>query len=462
MEQNALRYFESLKDKRVAVLGIGVSHRPLVRLLCKFGAKVTAFDAKTDAIDSLLKAEFSSLGVDFSLGSGYLEKLDHEIIFKTPGMRFDIPELEKAREKGSIVTSEMEVFFDICPAKIIAVTGSDGKTTTTTLIYKLLSEAGYRCRLGGNIGNPLLPEIEDITPEEIIVLELSSFQLHSMKKSPDIAVVTNLTPNHLDVHKSMEEYIDAKRNILRSQTEKNIAVLNSDNDITAGFAADTPGRTIFFSRKKILENGIFLNNDMIYDARKGQEPVAVLDRKDIALRGNHNIENYMAAYGAVRELISQDVFLKVAKSFQGVPHRIELVRKWREISFYNDSIATSPTRCMAALDSFDKPLVLIAGGYDKRLSFNELGRAISEKVKVLVLTGQTAGKIRKAVIMSDTFSKDKTAIYTVEDFDEAVKLAARKAKSGDTVLLSPACASFDRFKNFEIRGERFREIIMSL
>lgn len=462
MNQRALRYFEGLKGKRVAVLGIGVSHRPLIRLLCRWGAEVTACDRKADAVEPALKNELAGLGVSFSLGEGYLEGLDHELIFKTPGMRFDLPELIRAEQKGSVITSEMEVFLELCPAKIIAVTGSDGKTTTTTLIHELLIRAGHKCRLGGNIGKPLLPEIEEISPDELIVLELSSFQLQSMRKSPDIAVVTNLAPNHLDVHKSMEEYVAAKHNILRCQKPGDTVVLNGDNALTLAFAHGAPGQVVLFSRTGAVENGVFERDGVFYDARPGTEPRPVLRRGDIALRGSHNAENYMAAFAAVRELVPCEILSEVARGFQGVPHRIELVREHRGVRFYNDSIATSPTRCMAGLRSFDERIILIAGGYDKKLPFDELGQVISERVRLLVLTGQTARKIRRAVTGSASFSKDKTRILMVDGFDEAVQAAVRGARSGDVVLLSPACASFDVFSNFEERGERFREIVMGL
>ena len=462
MNQKALDYFSSLRGKRVAVLGLGISHRPLIRLLCRYGAEVTACDRRPGAADQYLRKELSGLNVRLSLGDGYLDGLTHDIIFKTPGMRHDIPELMRARQNGSVVTSEMELFFELCPAKIIAVTGSDGKTTTTTLVRELLAGAGRACRIGGNIGKPLLPEIEGISEDEIIVLELSSFQLMSMHQSPGTAVVTNITPNHLDIHKSMEEYIEAKRNIVRFQKPGDTAVLNADNPISLSFADGAAGDTVLFSRKKEVENGVFEKDGVIFDARPRQKPRPVLRAADIVLPGGHNVENYMAAYAAVRKLIPDGVLKAVAGAFQGVPHRIEFVREHAGVRYYNDSIATSPARCMAGLRAFDRRVVLIAGGYDKRLPFDELAREICERVKLLVLTGQAAQKISRAVTDSPGYSPDKTHIIVTGGFDDAVLAAARGAKPGDIVLLSPACASFDMFRNFEERGERFREIVTAL
>ncbi len=456
-QQKISSYFENLKGKAVTVVGIGVSHLPLIKLLVSKGANVTACDRREDLEQ---KEQLKALGVNLVLGDDYLSELSGELIFKTPGMRFDHPALQKAVEKGSRLTSEMEVFFELCPCKIIAVTGSDGKTTTTTLIAKMLEKAGYKVHLGGNIGKPLLPEIESILPQDIAVVELSSFQLHTMTLSPDIAVVTNLSPNHLDMHKGMEEYVDAKRNIMRYQNEDNILVLNFDNEITHSFAAAAKAKVRFFSAKKELEGGIYYLDGKVRDAFNA--PYDLLKRNDIRLPGEHNVENYMAAIAAVRDLVKDEDILAVAREFGGVKHRIEFVREVSGVRFYNDSIASSPTRMLASVRAFDQKVILLAGGYDKNIPFDELGEHLPKYAKALYLTGATAEKIRAAVVGHPNYNAEALPIIMAENYAEAVKLAYDAAQSGDVIMLSPACASFDSFKNFEVRGEYFINCVKEL
>ncbi len=453
-------YIKSIKEKRIAVIGIGVSNTPLIELLLKNGCDVTACD-KSDR-EKLGKAasELEEKGAKLRLGEGYLNELDADIIFRTPGMRPDLPELTEAVERGSTLTSEMEVFFEVCPSKIIAVTGSDGKTTTTTIIAELLTEEGYKVHLGGNIGTPLLSRADTMEENDIVVLELSSFQLMTMKKSPSIAVVTNLTPNHLDMHRDMQEYIEAKRNILRNQSDGDVLVLNLDDDITRGFADSARGKVRFFSRKKRVENGTFQEGGIIYKAGDGKS-TPVIETSQIMLPGVHNIENYLAAFAAVHGLVSRDTCIKVAETFRGVAHRIELVRTLRGVSYYNDSIASSPNRTIAGLRSFNRKVILIAGGKDKGIPFDELGPEIIKHVETLVLTGVTAGQIRAAVEYAPGYD-GRPVIIEKDDFREAVLAAHDAAADGDIVLLSPACTSFDKFKNFEERGNTFKEIVNGL
>ncbi len=443
---------QSIKNKKITVLGIGVSNLPLIEFLAKNGACVTACD-KRSAEELISEMErLSTYDISYSLGEGYLEGIDADIIFKTPGMRFDIPQLVSAREKGSVVTSEMEVFFDLCGAKIIAVTGSDGKTTTTTLIAEMLKKQGYTVWVGGNIGKPLLSEVESIKEDDMVVLELSSFQLHTMKASPNVAVVTNLSPNHLDMHKDMDEYIDAKKNIFKHQTDSDRLVLNFDNEITKGFETESTNAAVFFSRKNEVKDGVYLKDGTVY-----YKDEAVLDISEIKIPGMHNVENYMAAIGALWGIVSVDTIRDIAQGFGGVEHRIEFVREKDGVRYYNDSIASSPTRTAAGLCSFDKKVILIAGGYDKHIPFDDFGKDIKEHVKKLVLLGVTAPKIKAAAEragMSD--------IIMCQSMDEAVKTAADVAKNGDIVLLSPACASFDMFKNFAVRGECFKKLVNEL
>ena len=448
-----LKEFKALVyDKNISVIGLGISNRPLIKYLVTLGAKVTGYDKRTREQLGEIYDELSALGVALILGENYLDDLSGEIIFKTPGLRFDHPALLTAKEKGSIITSEMEVFFDICPANIIAVTGSDGKTTTTTLIHKMMTAAGYKTWLGGNIGNPLLTDTENMKESDWVILELSSFQLHTMKKSPKIAVITNLSPNHLDVHKDYQEYIDAKKNIMLYQTENDKLVVNRSNEETAKIGKEAKGICIDFSSKE--DAYLHLEDGIIY--RKG---VAVLKVEDIKIPGMHNVENYMAAIAAVEGLVEDDVILEIAKTFGGVEHRIELVRTLGGVRYYNSSIDSSPNRSINTLKVFNKKVIMIAGGKDKGIPYDELGPSLCEKVKTLILIGKTADKIEEA------FKKaggDESIIIRCESYEEVVKTAHEKAENGDVVLLSPASTSFDMFANFEERGNLFKRLVNEL
>ena len=403
------------------------------------------------------------MGARLSLGNDYLKNLDVDVIFRTPGMRFNLPELEEARGKGIAVTSEMEVFFDLCPCPIYAVTGSDGKTTTTTIISELLKAQGRKVHLGGNIGRALLPLIEEISPDDVAVVELSSFQLISMRQAPDVAVVTNVSPNHLDVHKDMAEYINAKKNLFLHQNAFSRTVLNMDNQITAAFAEETRGQVLLFSRKAQPESGAYLAEDgMIMMAYHG-EKIPVMPAAEIKIRGNHNIENYLAAISAVWGTVDVANIEKVAKSFGGVEHRAEFVRELDGVKYYNDSIATSPTRVISGtLSLYDEKIILIAGGYDKKIPFDVLGPVVVEKVKILILLGATADKIEAAVKGAPSYRQDQPVIIRVQNMQEAVRKARELAQRGDIVSLSPACASFDQYPNFETRGVHFKQLVNDL
>ena len=444
------RYFTSIKDKKIAVLGLGVSNRPLVRLLLEFGCAVTGCDrTPREKVDAEV-LELEALGCKLSLGDGYLENVEADILFRTPGMHPGHPAIRALADKGAEVTSEMEVFFAVCPCPIIAVTGSDGKTTTTTLVSEMLKAEGKKVWLGGNIGTPLLPLVRQMQASDIAVVELSSFQLMDMTRSPGRAVVTNLSPNHLDVHKDMDEYVEAKKNIFRFQKETDLLVLNADNAITAAFMGN--GITKTFSR--LGEGNVCLREGVI--CRDG---TPVLDTKDILLPGVHNIENYMAAIAVVEGLVSDETVVRVAKTFGGVEHRIELVRVKDGVRYYNDSIASSPSRTIAGLRSFSEKVILIAGGYDKHIPYDVLGPEVCRHVKKLFLCGATAPQIRAAV---ENCAGEQPEMTDCGDFASAVRAAAAAAESGDVVLMSPASASFDQFKNFMVRGECFKKIIMEL
>jgi UDP-N-acetylmuramoylalanine--D-glutamate ligase len=458
------KFKENIKGKSVAILGIGISHIPLIRYLAKLGVDITAFDKSDESKLSDVINEFKDLNVKFSVGDDYLKNLvGFDIIFKTPGMRFDLPEIEDARKKGAQVTSEMEVFFDVCPAQIFAVTGSDGKTTTTTLIYKMLKEQGYNCWLGGNIGNPLLDKIDEIKDTDKVVLELSSFQLHTMTSSPQVAVVTNLSPNHLDMHKSMMEYIEAKKNIFLHQSDNDKLILNFDNDITRNFIKEAKGKTVYFSRVNNIDSGAKMNGEMlVYSSGKDTKEIA--KASDVIIPGVHNIENYLAAIAAVIDYVDIDAIKRVVTTFRGVEHRIELVRELDGIKFYNDSIASSPSRTIAGLNSFKQRVILIAGGYDKNIPYDVLGDVLVNKVKCLVLIGQTAPKIEQALKdeINKTGKGKDIIVVRCKTMKEAVEKAYENAKSGDIITMSPASASFDMFKNFEERGNLFKNIVNSM
>ena len=451
-------YLDSLRNKTVAVVGIGVSNTPLVRLLLDHGIRVTACDKRTREELGALADELEGAGCALRLGPDYLEGLHEDVIFRTPGLRPDMPQIAAAVANGSVLTSEMEAFFQVCPCPIIAVTGSDGKTTTTTIIAELLKAAGNTVWLGGNIGHPLLCDAEGMQPHDYAVLELSSFQLMTMDRSPHIAVVTNLAPNHLDIHRDMAEYVAAKENIFRHQTAGDIAVFNADNAITAEQSTRAAGRSRRFSRQRELSDGVFLRGEDIVCRSPAGERV-IMKTSDIRIPGVHNVENYMAAIAAVDGLVPDAVIRDFARSFGGVEHRIELVRTLHGVRYYNDSIASSPSRTIAGLRSFKEKVILIAGGYEKHIPFDVLGPEVTSHVKLLVLCGATAGKIRAAVEAAPDYRPGHPEIMEVSPFRAAVEAARDRAVSGDVVTLSPACAAFDQFKNFAERGKTFKEIV---
>ena len=451
-------YIEGLRHKTVAVIGIGVSNTPLIDRLLAEGVSVTACDKRTREQMGAQADDLERRGCRLHLGDGYLDGLDADVIFRTPGLRPDVPQIAAAVAKGAELTSEMEVFFRICPCPIIAVTGSDGKTTTTTIIAELLRAAGKTVWLGGNIGHPLLCEADAMQPDHYAVLELSSFQLMTMTQSPHIAVVTNLAPNHLDVHKDMAEYVTAKENIFRHQRPGDIAVFNADNAITAEQSARAVGRSRLFSRQTEPADGVFLRGeDIVCRGPAGER--TILRTSDIKIPGVHNVENYMAAIAAVDGLVPDGIIRQFAQTFGGVEHRIELVRTYRGVRYYNDSIASSPSRTIAGLRSFPEKVILIAGGYDKHIPFDVLGPEITAHVKLLILCGATADKIRAAVKQAPDYRPGCPEILDVTPFTAAVETARDHAHPGDVVTLSPACAAFDQFKNFAERGKFFKSIV---
>lgn len=449
---------QNIKGKTVTVIGIGISNLPLIKYLVSLGAsEVHACDKRSRDKLGDTAADLEKLGVKLHLGEDYLNYLTGNIIFRTPGLRYDVPELNAARERGALVTSEMEVFCEICPSHKIAVTGSDGKTTTTTLIYKMLTEAGYKTWLGGNIGNPLLADTEKMSSDDWVVLELSSFQLHTMQTSPEIAVLTNLSPNHLDYHKDYQEYIDAKKNIFLHQNKSGIVVLNADNEDSIPLVNEAKGIVKQFSRK--TKTSVYLDGELI---KRGN--TEILNINDIKIPGMHNVENYMTAIAAVEGIVSDDIIVKIAKEFGGVEHRIELVRTVDGVRYYNSSIDSSPNRTINTLKVFPEKVIMIAGGKDKGIPYDAVGPAIAEYVKTLILIGATSDKIQEALdkTIKETGSGKDVEVIRVSSYEEAVNTAKSKAADGDVVLLSPASTSFDMFNNFMERGNLFKDLVNKL
>ena len=452
-----------LKNRKVAIIGLGVSNLPLIDYMHKYGAKVTVFDNRNieDIPKDTIK-KITDYAMEFSLGPNNLSKLEgFDIIFRSPSCLPTVLELQKEVERGAILTSEIEMLMKLCPGKIVGVTGSDGKTTTTTLIYEILKANGYNCYLGGNIGTPLFTKLDKMTPDDIIVLELSSFQLMGMEISPDISVITNISPNHLNIHSSYEEYIEAKKNIFKYQNEDGIVVLNYDNVITKNAAKEANGKVVFFSSKNKLDDGIILDDDIIKEC-KDKLRRHILNTKSVELRGTHNYENICAAIAATKSLVDVEKAAKAVKKFKGVQHRLEFIRELDGVKWYNDSIGTSPTRTIAGLKSFDERIVLIAGGYDKHLDYTPIAKPILEKVNSLILIGDTAPKIFDVVKEEAEKQGKDIKIYMCDEFKNVVLVAKKVAKPGEIVLFSPASASFDLFKNFEERGNKFKELVNNL
>ena len=461
VNEKLLEFNEFLKGRKVAVIGLGVSNKPLIEYLHKYKANVTVFDKREiDDIDKDIMDKVVMYDMEFSLGKNYLSKLQgFELIFRSPSCLPTTPEIQSEIIRGAIVTTEIEMLIELCPGKVIGVTGSDGKTTTTSLIYEILKAKGYNCYLGGNIGVPLFTKIGEMTKDDIVVLELSSFQLMNMKISPSISVITNITPNHLDIHSSMEEYIEAKKNIFKYQDENGILVLNYDNDITREFEKEAKGKVIWFSSKSKIPDGYIVDENRIKFCENNLR-THVLHTTDMKLRGVHNFENACAAIAATKTLVDEETAVNAILNFKGVEHRLELIKETdNRIKWYNDSVSSSPTRTIAGLNAFSRSVILIAGGYDKNLDYTPIAKPIVDNVKILILLGQTSDKIFNAVTKQLEKEGKSLDIYQCNSLEQTVILANRLAVTGDTILFSPASASFDMFKNFADRGNKFKELV---
>lgn len=469
--KNYKEFLEYLKDKKIAFVGMGVANTPCAEWLASYGIDVFACDKRDkEYIGSEACQRLEAAGVKFSLGDNYLDILpEMDIVFRSNGiLPFQNKWIGECIERGQTVTSEMEVFFSFCPSKIIAVTGSNGKTTTTTIISKMLEAEGKKVFLGGNIGKALMPELDKISADDFAVVELSSFQLLTMGNMinlPDISVVTNIESTHLDHHISLDEYVDSKRNILIYQNSDARTVLNADCDYSIGGRVyhdmhyDVRGKLFEFSLTHPVKNGTYLakNGDIIY-AENGSETV-VMNKKDIIIPGVHNVDNYCTAISAVWELVSPERMKEVAETFGGVEHRIEFVREYAGVKYYNDSIATSPSRVISGLNAFNQKIIMICGGSDKGNDMSMMVPYILDKVKLLVLNGATADKINDAVVSSADYVKSSLEIVKTDTMENALDIAKSKAESGDIVSLCPACPAFDQFKTFEYRGRKFKELV---
>lgn len=447
---------ERFNNKRVTVVGIGVSNIPLIDFLLSFGAKVTACDRKDfEKLGDIAKT-LEQKGIKLSLGNTYIDNIEADFVFRSPGIRNDIPQFQKALENGAVLCSEMELFFELCPCNIIAITGSDGKTTTTTLVSEILKKDGKNVFLGGNIGAPLLPFVFDMNKDDFAVVELSSFQLQTMKKSPHTAIMTNITPNHLNWHVDYDEYIDAKSNIWKYQNENDRLVLNAENEVTLSISKKAHSKCVMFSSKNTID-GVYEQDGKIYSHGK-----LVMNTSDIKLPGRHNVENYMAAIAALDGVVSYDSVKYVANNFGGVEHRIELVRTMGGVKYYNSSIDSSPNRTIAALGAFDQKLIVLCGGEDKHIPYDEIGEPLCQKAKIVITNGPTGPLIDAAVRKAPSYKEGAPELYKVQNYKEATLLAHKLAKDGDIVLLSPASTSFDAFDNFMQRGNFFKELVNSL
>lgn len=461
--QKLNEFNDYIRFRKVAVIGLGVSNIPLLDYLYEKKANVTVFDErKMDEIPLDLMTKIKNYGFSFSFGKDCLSSLiGFNVIFRSPSCLPTREELQKEAIRGAIVTTEIEMLMEMCPCKIVGITGSDGKTTTTSMISAILKEAGYNTYLGGNIGTPLFTKLPEIKPDDIVVLELSSFQLMNMQVSPDIAVITNITPNHLNIHKDYDEYIEAKKSIFKNQDENGILVLNYDNDITRECAKEANGKVVFFSAKTKLDDGFIVDGDIIKECDDKVRKY-ILNTDEVILRGNHNFQNIATALAATKTLVDTDIAVKAIKEFKPVEHRIEFIREIDGVKWYNDSASSSPTRTISGLNAFNEGIVLIAGGYDKNLDYAPIAKPIVDKVTSLILIGQTAEKIYD-VVKKEAENQNKTIdISFCDSLEDTIIIAKKAAKQGEVVLFSPASASFDMFKNFADRGNKFKNLVNNI
>lgn len=459
MNKNIEEFKKEIKGKKVSVIGLGVSNIPAIIYLNKLGANIIARDKNKEIPEKLKELD----NIEFILGENYLSDLkDSDYIFRSPGVKPSTPEIVEAQENGVVLTSEMETFIHLTDATVIAITGSDGKTTTTTLTSLFLKEAGKKVYVGGNIGTPLLDKVEEITKDDYVVLELSSFQLMTMNEKINRAAITNVAPNHLDYHKDYEEYIEAKARVFKNQDEEGILVLNADNEFTKRYESQAKGKIRKFSLEKETECGVYYKDGKVISSVNGGKK-EIMDAKDIKIVGMHNVANICTAASLVVDICGEDAIKKVAMTFGGVEHRMELVREINGVKWYNDSIASSPSRTIAGLKAFNQKIILIAGGYDKHIPYDVMGPYLLDKVKLMILVGTTSPLIKEAAVKeANKTGKELMPIVEFNNLKDAVEYAKNNSNSGDIVAMSPASASFDLYKNFMVRGDYFKELVNNI
>lgn len=459
MNKKVEEFKKEIKGKKVSVIGVGVSNIPAIIYLNKLGAKIIARDKNEEIPEKLKKLD----NIEFVLGENYLSNLkDSDYIFRSPGVKPSTPEIVEAQKNGVVLTSEMETFIHLTDATVIAITGSDGKTTTTTLTSLFLKEAGKKVYVGGNIGTPLLDKVEEITKDDYVVLELSSFQLMTMNEKIDRAAITNVAPNHLDYHKDYEEYIEAKARIFKNQDENGILVLNEDNEFTNRYESQAKGKIRKFSLEKETKCGVYYKDGKVVSSVSGNIK-EIMDAKDIKIVGMHNVANVCTAASLVVDICGEKAIKNVAMNFGGVEHRMELVREIEGVKWYNDSIASSPSRTIAGLKAFNQKIILIAGGYDKHIPYDVMGPYLLDKVKLMILVGTTSPLIKEAAVKEAIKTgRDVMPIVEFDNLKDAVEYAKNNSNAGDIVAMSPASASFDLYKNFMIRGDYFKELVNNI
>jgi UDP-N-acetylmuramoylalanine--D-glutamate ligase len=451
--------------KRVLILGAARQGLALARWLSLHGARVTLSDRRGEAELRVARESLAEYAIDWALGGHPPELLDStDVLCLSGGVPLTLPIVAEAVKRGIPLSNDSQIFMEVAPCKTVGITGSAGKTTTTTLVGTMAKSAyGDRAYVGGNIGDPLINYVDSMKTGDIAILELSSFQLDQMTISPNVAAILNITPNHLDRHGTMEAYTAAKSRILEFQAETDATVLGRDDPGAWSLRSKVRGKLYGFSLEELEEglNGAYLQDGLL-NLRDGDAYLPLMLREKISLRGDHNVLNVLAAFAIGHAAgFPLDSMLEAAEEFRGVPHRLELVRELRGVRWYNDSIATAPERSMAAIRSFDEPIVLLLGGRDKDLPWVELMQLVRERVDHVVLFGEAAGKIQ-GTAEGLGLGENGSTITRVDGLREAVRRAAELAEPGDVVLLSPGGTSFDEFKDFAERGERFREWVQEL
>jgi len=452
----------NLKDKKVAVIGAGVEGLSSAAYLISKGANVALLDKKSEEqFGTGQIKEIRKLPIKLVLGKDYLSDFSSfELIFRSPGVRPDLPQLVDAKKRGTIITSQTKLFFDLCPAPIVGITGTKGKGTTASLIFEILKKAGKDAYLGGNIGVPPLQFIDKLKRDSIVLLELSSFQLMDLEKSPHIAVVLMITSEHLDWHKDIEEYTKSKEPIVRYQNENDFVVINKDFPSSLKLGDISRAKRYYFSIKETVERGSYIDKGFVVSVIDGWTTIVRAD--EVKIPGEHNLQNIVAAVAVAGILeIPPEITHQAVISFKGLPHRLEFVREIGKVKFYNDSASTTPETAIAAIKAFKEPKIVILGGSGKQSDFTEMAKTIlTNNIKVMILIGEEVKRIKEAINAAGKFSG--TVVEGLKTMQEIVEKAENLSKPGDVVILSPACASFDMFNNYPDRGDQFKDAVKNL